>query len=242
MPERPSISTRIISLEYQDFHRTSVDRFVADAAQGVPAGAVVVDAGAGEGMYKHLFSHAHYLALDYAVGDASWDYSRLDVVCDLHRVPLKTDSVPYLLCTQTLEHVPRPHIVVSELHRVLAPGGWLFCSMPFIADAHHQEPFDFFRYTRYAVSYLFESSGFSHVTVTPLGGYNTLLVSLVQKGLIRMVEVRRDRALIVRLAARFLQKVGFLLCRWANRLAWAFDQRDPDRYRFALGFTVAARK
>ncbi len=228
--------------EYEDFHRASVTRFVESAASSVPAGAVVVDAGAGEGWYKYLFSHARYIALDYAVGDKMWDYSKLDCVCDLHAVPVRTSSVPFVLCTQTLEHVRQPQIVVSELNRILVPGGTLFCSLPFIGDAHHQEPYDFYRYTRYAVDDLFRNARFTDVRVSPIGGYNTLLVSLIQKGMYRCAERNAGRAAIVRVPMRFLLSILLLLTRWGNRLAWARDQRDPDRYRYAMGFTVVARK
>lgn len=235
-------SPAFLAREYHDFHRTSVARFVESVAPTVPAGATIVDAGAGEAWYEPLFAQARYIALDYAVGDSAWDYSKLDVVCDLHIVPLKTNSVPYVLCTQTLEHIQRPHVVLAELYRILLPGGTLFCSLPFIGDAHHQEPYDFFRYTRYAVDYLFTSSGFSEVTISPIGGYNTLLVSLLQKGLYRYAEKNVKRPWIIAAPMHLLQKFLFLLTRWANILAWKQDQKDHDRYRFAMGFTVIAKK
>jgi SAM-dependent methyltransferase len=242
MTDRAPEQSWFFAREYQDFHRTAVSRFVESVAPSVPAGAVIIDAGAGEAWYKPLFSHARYIGLDYAVGDAAWDYSKLDVVCDLHVVPLKTNSVSFALCTQTLEHVQQPHTVLTELSRILAPGGTLFCSLPFIGDAHHQEPHDFFRYTRYAVDYLFKMAGFTNVEVTPIGGYNTLLVSLIQKGMHRYQERHANRPRIVTMPIAFLQKFLFLLTRWANKLAWTQDQKDPDRYRYAMGFTVIAKK
>lgn len=242
MADKAPEQSWFLAREYQDFHRTSVSRFVESVAPSVPAGAMVIDAGAGEAWYKPLFSHARYIGLDYAVGDAAWDYSRLDVVCDLHLVPLRTNSVPFALCTQTLEHVQRPYVVLAELYRILLPGGTLFCSLPFIGDAHHQEPFDFFRYTRYAVDYLFMGAGFTHVQVTPIGGYNTLLVSLIQKGMQRYAERHANMPRIVGIPIALIQKFLFLLARWANKLAWIQDQKDPDRYRYALGFTVIAKK
>lgn len=242
MAANQSEGTWLPARDYEDFHRMSVTRFVESVAPTLPAGAVIVDAGAGEAWYKPLFVRARYLALDYAVGDRTWDYSRLDCVCDLHAMPLKTDSVPFVLCTQTLEHVQRPQVVLSELNRILRPGGTVFCSLPFIGDAHHQEPYDFFRYTRYGVEYLFKSACFADVQITPIGGYNTLLVSLVQKGVYRCMERLTGRPWFVRIPLRYALRLLLMVMRWANKLAWGRDRKNPDRYRYAMGFTVIARK
>lgn len=242
MPGQRTLLSAIRSIEHQDFHRTSVERFVRSVAPRVSNGAVIVDAGAGEAWYKPFFAHAQYFAFDYAVGDAAWDYSHLDCICDLHSIPLRTASIPYILCTQTLEHIKMPQRVVDEFCRILKPGGSVFCTMPFIADAHHQEPHDFYRYTAYAAEYLFKSAGFDEVVVSPMGGYNTLMVSLFQKGVYRFVAMQARRGKAIRFIARILQKIMFQVSRWMNRLAWRQDQKDPQRYKFALGFTVIATK
>ena len=240
-PDR-TLREKVLIQEFQDFHRTAVGKFVQSVAADLPAGTTLIDAGAGEGMYRHLFPHVRYVALDYGVGDAGWDYTGLDAVCDLHALPLKDNSVPFILCTQTLEHLNRPQLALSEMFRVLSVGGTIYCTLPFIGDAHHQEPYDFFRYTRYADEYLFGKAGFRDIEVTPIGGYNTLLISLLQKGVYRFIERNARRRVIIRYLLVFLQRVAFVILRWLNRFAWGLDRRDEYRYRFALGFTVKARK
>ncbi len=235
-------SENMVVPEFQDFHRASVGRFVEAVAKDLPAGSLVLDAGAGEGMYRRLFNHTRYLAFDYGIGDAGWDYTGLDVVCDLHLLPLKDRSVPYILCTQTLEHLTKPHVALSELYRVLSDNGTIFCTLPFIGDAHHQEPYDFFRYTKYADEYLFAQAGFRDIEISPIGGYGTLLVSLMQKGVYRFMENNRTRPVFVRDILLATQRVAFFFLRGVNRIAWACDRKDAQRYRFALGFTVKAHK
>ena len=233
---------RLFPKEFGDFHRASVDRFVTEAAKKVPSDAIVIDAGSGEGVYRSLFSHAVYLGFDYAIGDPAWDYSGLDCICDLHTIPVQDNRIPYALCTQTLEHVTRPSLVISELYRILKPGGLAFCSMPFLGDAHHQEPHDFYRYTKYAVEFLFLSAGFRDLVVEPFGGYYTLVISLIQKRLIRWYEARTRMMLPLRLFVPGIVRALIVASRLAGRLAWRIDQRDPDRYQYALGFGVTARK
>ena len=55
---------------------------VAAFAAALPEGARMLDAGAGEGQYAHYFKRQRYYGVDLAVGDAAWDYGKLDVLAD----------------------------------------------------------------------------------------------------------------------------------------------------------------
>ena len=50
-----------------------IDDAVAALARVLPAGARVLDAGAGEGQYARHFSRHRYCGVDLAVGDAAGD-------------------------------------------------------------------------------------------------------------------------------------------------------------------------
>jgi SAM-dependent methyltransferase len=232
----------ILIPQFQDFQRTQITQFVASIASRIPSGALIVDAGAGEGWYRGYFSHANYIAIDYGIGDAKWDYSKLNVLCDLIDIPFKNQSVAFILCTQTLEHVQKPQLVVTEFYRVLSPGGEIFCTMPFLADYHHQEPYDYFRYTKYGVESLFRTAGFREIAINPLGGYYTLLVLCLQNGLRRLGRRNSERLMVIRGIVFIVRRVLTLLLRWMNRIAWFLDRKDERRYLFALGFSVIAKK
>lgn len=133
-------------------------------------GALVLDAGAGEGQYKRFFSHARYVALDFAQGDITWDYSGLDVIGDLLHIPLRDGVFDAVICTQVLEHVPKPWAVLREMNRVLRIGGHLFVSAP-QWWFQHQKPYDYYRYTSFGLRYLLEQSGFEIQFIKPMGGY-----------------------------------------------------------------------
>ncbi len=139
-------------------------------AASQPSGARVLDAGAGEARFAGWFAEHRYVALDSGVGDGDWDYSRLHLRSDLARLPLASDSFDAVLCTQVLEHVPDPAGVVAELYRVLRPGGRLYLSAP-QGWCEHQQPADYFRFTRFSLRMLLESAGFEGVQVEPMGGY-----------------------------------------------------------------------
>lgn len=57
-----------------------------------------------------------------------FDLARLPLrlCCDANRLPLRTASLPFVFCYQTLHHFPDPAPIVAELRRVLVPGGWLY--------------------------------------------------------------------------------------------------------------------
>lgn len=232
----------ILIPQFQDFQRTQVTQFVASIAPRVPPRALIVDAGAGERWYRGYFFHANYIAIDYGIGDAKWDYSKLNALCDLTDIPFKSQSVQFILCTQTLEHVQKPQSVVTEFYRVISPGGEIFCTMPFLADYHHQEPYDYFRYTKYGVESLFRTAGFREITINPLGGYYTLLVLCLQNGLRRLGRQNSERLFVIRGIVFIIRRALTLLLRWMNRIAWFLDRKDESRYRFALGFSVIAKK
>ena len=144
--------------------------FSEEAAAKIPAHALVLDAGAGQGRFKSDFDHTRYVGVDLAVGDMAWDYSSLDAISNLTDLPFKDNSFDAALCTQVLEHVPEPQQVISEIARVLKPGGQLFLSAP-QSWCQHQKPYDFFRYTSFGLSHLFTKAGLQAEEIRPMGGY-----------------------------------------------------------------------
>src|SRR5688572_14280975 len=70
-----------------DPFEAAIQTFVQQAAAGIPTGAMVLDAGAGEGRFRPLFDRASYVGIDFAQGDPSWDYSNLDVIGRLEKLP-----------------------------------------------------------------------------------------------------------------------------------------------------------
>ncbi len=172
------------------FHREIRNRISAFAGT-VPENSLLLDAGAGEGQYHELFSHCRLIGLDAAIGDESWDYSALDIVGDLHRIPLKNASVDGVLSVVTLEHLHSPWLAMAEMARVTRPGGRSFFVVPFLWEAH-QKPNDFLRFTRYGFTKLAEEAGFRVELMVSMGGlfrvlhYRTasLLKSIVHRPLL----------------------------------------------------------
>jgi len=167
---KPSLDARAS----EDAGRHAVNDFVRGVAAKTPAGARVLDAGAGECVYRPLFEGRRYVAIDRGVGDGAWDYGRLDATSDLERVPFAGASFDLVLCTETLEHLARPARVLAELRRVLAPGGTLALTVPFLHPVH-QAPHDYYRYTPYGLRHLLGEAGFEVESLEAAGGFFTFL-------------------------------------------------------------------
>lgn len=144
--------------------------FGEQAGKSTHEGALVLDAGAGEGRYRPDFNHAKYVAVDLAIGDVEWDYSQLDAISDLVALPFIDGSFDAALCMQVLEHVPDPLRVLMEITRILKPGGKLYLTAP-QSWAQHQKPYDFYRYTSYGLRYVMQKAGLDPVSIRPMGGY-----------------------------------------------------------------------
>ena len=161
---------------------TDIDDAVRAFARAQSGGALVLDAGAGEGQYKHYFARHRYCGADLAVGDAAWNYSRLDVIADLTALPFRDGAFAAAIHIVTIEHLREPGRALAEIARSLAPNGALLVAAPHEWEVH-QAPHDYFRYTRYGLAYLLETAGFDRLEIRPSGGYFRLVARRLLNGL-----------------------------------------------------------
>ena len=205
---------------------TRAEREVGRFAASLEAGARVLDAGAGECRHASFFARQRYVSADLGVGDAGWDYRKLDVVADLARLPFSAGSFEAGLNVVTLEHVREPRRVVEEMARVVKPGGRILLVVPQEWEIH-QAPHDYYRYTRYGLRYLVESAGLEVERIEPVGGFFRLLAR-------RMLNALQFFPGVFFFPAALLFAPAALVLPWLDRL-------DRER-NFTLGYICWARK
>jgi SAM-dependent methyltransferase len=207
-----------------------IEDAVAAFARELPAGARVLDAGSGEGQYRHHFVRQRYCGVDLAVGDAAWDYSQVDALADLSALPFRTGTFDAAIHIVTIEHLKEPGCALAEIGRTLATGGTLLIAAPHEWEVH-QAPHDYFRYTRYGLAYLLEKGGFEVREMRAAGGYFRLLARRLLNGL--QFFTGGVRWLLFLPAAIVLVPPALLLP--------LLDALDRDR-NFTLGYLCTARK
>lgn len=135
----------------------------------------VLDAGAGTLCARRL---VRPYAKEYRSLDARQTHPEIDVVADIQHIPMADEQFDAVVCLEVLEHVPDPEQALRELHRVLARGGRLVLSVPHLGYLHN-EPDDYFRYTRHGIRTLLERAGFVVCEVVPAGGLLSFLQHIV---------------------------------------------------------------
>jgi SAM-dependent methyltransferase len=88
-------------------------------------------------------------------------------IADAHRIPLASGSVDGVCIQAVLEHVINPEQVVSEISRVLKPGGLVYAETPFMQQVH-EGAYDFTRFTELGHRWLFRN--FETISRGALGG------------------------------------------------------------------------
>jgi SAM-dependent methyltransferase len=70
------------------------------------------------------------LSLEMLKASAALNPGELHVQTSLHEFPFRNSSFDAVLSLETLEHVPDPLLFLTEIERVLVPGGTLVMSLP----------------------------------------------------------------------------------------------------------------
>lgn len=126
---------------------------------------IVLDIGCGYKPYQTWFENVDaYFGLDIDTFD-----SLPDLLASAMSLPFQSGYFDTVVSFQTFEHLREPWIAWCEIARVLKPGGIA------IVSTHqswrlHEEPFDFFRYTKYGLAFLAERAGLNVIAIEAHGG------------------------------------------------------------------------
>jgi SAM-dependent methyltransferase len=149
--------------------RVYLAKINAEFAKQLPPGSLMLDVGAGNAPYKHLFAHVQYESVDFQKVDK--EYAKSTYVADIcERIPVEDGRFDFVLFNQVMEHLKEPDKALAELHRVLVPGGRLLCTVPLFYE-EHETPYDFFRYTQFAHRIMFPAAGFHIEKIEWLEGF-----------------------------------------------------------------------
>jgi SAM-dependent methyltransferase len=120
-----------------------------------------------------------------------------------------------------LEHLEEPEKAVRECFRVLKPGGVALYSVPFIWHLH-EEPRDFYRFSKYGLSYLFDKAGFEIVEIKALSGFWVTFGQLLVYNLYRFNRGMLRWLRVIDTLGLFIQAISYGLDRLDKTEEWTW--------------------
>lgn len=154
---------------------------------GAHARGCLLDHGCGQsplyGVYKDHVSEV--VAVDWP--GSLHDTSHADEYADLNlTMPFSDGQFDTILSSDVIEHLWNPRAVFWDMARVLKPGGTLIVGTPFNYWLH-EAPYDFFRWSPFAIEKLGAEAGLNVIEMRWCGGgKEVLLDTLMKVGLRRL--------------------------------------------------------
>lgn len=144
----------------------------------------LLDVGCGTKPYRSLFKVESYRGLDID-SPVTRERGVADDLYDGTQFPYQNDTFDSVLCNQVLEHVFNPDKFLTEINRVLKPGGKLLLTVPFVWDEHEQ-PYDYARYSSFGLTALLEKNGLKIISHRKLAADATILFQLTNAYLFKL--------------------------------------------------------
>lgn len=121
----------------------------------------MADIGCGSKPYRQFFSAVeNYTGFDMANEGHNHANEKIDILFDGKTIPVANAVFESVISTEVLEHVFWPHSWLTEINRILKPGGLFLLTCPFMFH-EHEVPNDYGRYSSYGLQYLLNQHGFA---------------------------------------------------------------------------------
>ena len=130
----------------------------------------LLDIGCGDQPCKSIWASAvtDYVGVDHEA--TLHNKTGIDIFASAYAIPVPDASFDSVICNAVLEHLEEPEDALRECYRVLKPSGKAIYSVPFIWHLH-EEPRDFFRFSKHGLEYLFKKAGFDIIELKALSGF-----------------------------------------------------------------------
>ena len=193
----------------------------------------ILDIGCGNKPYEPLFQGmGKYVGCDVIQSSSH----KVDILCLSTAIPLPDEQFDTVFCTQVMEHVEDHQKMLGEAYRLLRKGGKIILSVP-MAWEHHEVPYDFFRFTKYGLTYVFEKAGFKILEIKSNGGKWALLGQMSQNIIRSSIEGKKS----------IFKKLLYLFYRFffkyiINLFYIGLEKLDKDEDFVTLNFVIVAER
>jgi SAM-dependent methyltransferase len=133
----------------------------------------------------------------------------VDFDCDLTKgLPFSDGSFDTILLSDVLEHIPQPEHLWREMSRILSVNGKIIMNVPFFYWLHEQ-PYDYYRYTEFALRQFVEKSGLKLVLLESIGGSPEIIADIFAKHLQFIPIIGRCLAIVIQNGMSLFIKTEF---------------------------------
>lgn len=193
----------------------------------------LLDIGCGNKPYKHLITPftSSYVGCDVIQSSAL----AVDVLCPANELDFGNEQFDTVFSTQVIEHVADHQGMLKEAFRVLKPGGHAIFTAPFAWELH-EEPYDFFRFSKHGLKTIFEQNGFTIVELKSNGGK---WAAIMQLWLNVLYSTRRYNTFRSKLVKFFFVKLKMIIL--YNRFSIWLDKKYFDD-QMTLNYIIVVKK
>jgi SAM-dependent methyltransferase len=156
--------------------------------------------------------------------------NQIDCICDAHDLPFEDGAFDVVCAESVLEHVCDPQRCVSEIVRVLSPGGAVCAMTPFLQPVH-MGAYDFTRFTYLGHRRLFRM--FDEIGSGACGGPAYSAIHILRNSIIGITDNRRGRAIL---------RLGMLLLTYPLRYIDPLLARTQSSYNAGCAFYFCGTK
>lgn len=213
-------------LHYKPFNRD------LEAAINKYAVGKVLDIGCGNKPYQKLFADriTEYIGCDIIQSNLN----KVDVLCAANDIPLENEFFDTAFSTQTIEHVEDHQGLVNEAYRLIKPGSYFILAGPMYWYLH-EEPYDFFRFTKHGFKYILEKAGFEILETNANGG----MWALAGQSYLHAIANSKSRHFFIRSMRWIFYK--FRISWFVNSVFGWLDKVDYNPIS-TINYVVVARK
>ena len=184
---------------------------------------VMLDFGCGSKPYKSLINADQYIGLDFENPGHDHSNEQIDVYYDGKSIPFADNHFDSILCSEVFEHLFDLPGTLMELYRVLKKDGKMLVTCPFVWN-EHEVPYDYARYTRFALQDLFEKNGFRILQYEKEGNF---IDTITQMRVIYFFQTFGPLFSKLSFVGRILQTSSiFLINWWGNLKSKIFTSKD----------------
>ncbi|OGI09892.1 MAG: hypothetical protein A2Y40_08520 [Candidatus Margulisbacteria bacterium GWF2_35_9] len=163
----------------------------------------------------------------------SWEYlntdksTNPDYLCNAESIPVSDSKFDIVLMTEVLEHLENPRVVLTEVFRILKPGGKLVITVPFLYPIH-SDPNDYQRWTPTKIKKELLLIGLKIEMIQAMGGIISVVMDLV------LSKTNSGNSLKDKFVRKYIKLISGLLLK--------IDKKTKDKDKITTGFSIVAYK